>query len=129
MMVTSGEDFKPFITLGGKWARGAGHWWSGRESKLAQLAGVTVGDKLELDGKEIKVAAISENYVGHFIYLNQATYEQVYGTSPKDNTYLVKLKRANTIQYGERSCCLYGKKLLFWRGPKCNGYPSLWIRG
>lgn len=92
MMVTSGEDFKPFITLEE----------NGREvqvtdgavvsQKLAQLAGVTIGDKLELDGKEIKVAAISENYVGHFVYLNRATYEQVYGTSPQDNTYLVKLK-------------------------------------
>ncbi|EUC80096.1 MacB-like periplasmic core domain protein [Streptococcus sp. SR1] len=92
MMVTSGEDFKPFITLEE----------NGREmqftdgavvsQKLAQLAGVTIGDKLELDGKEIKVAAISENYVGHFVYLNRATYEQVYDTRPQDNTYLVKLK-------------------------------------
>ena len=92
MMVTSGEDFKPFIILEE----------NGREvqvtdgavvsQKLAQLADVNVGDKLELDGKEIKVAAISENYVGHFVYLNRATYEQVYGTSPQDNTYLVKLK-------------------------------------
>ena len=92
MMVTSREDFKPFITLEE----------NGREveitdgavvsQKLAQLAGVTVGDQLELDGKEIKVAAISENYVGHFVYLNRATYEQVYGTRPQDNTYLVKLK-------------------------------------
>ena len=92
MMVTSGEDFKPFITLEE----------NGREvqvtdgavvsQKLAQLSGVTIGDKLELDGKEIKVAAISENYVGHFVYLNRATYEQVYGTIPQDNTYLVKLK-------------------------------------
>ena len=92
MMVTSGEDFNPFITLEE----------NGRElqvtngavvsQKLAQLASVTVGDELELDGKEIKVAAISENYVGHFVYLKRATYEQVYGTSPQDNTYLVKLK-------------------------------------
>ena len=92
MMVTSGEDFKPFIILEE----------NGREvqvtdgavvsQKLAQLAGVTVGDELELDGKEIKVAAISENYVGHFVYLKRATYEQVYGPSPQDNTYLVKLK-------------------------------------
>ena len=92
MMVTSGEDFNPFITLEE----------NGRElqvtngavvsQKLAQLASVTVGDELELDGKEIKVAAISENYVGHFVYLNRATYEQVYDTRPQDNTYLVKLK-------------------------------------
>ncbi|WP_164497052.1 ABC transporter permease [Streptococcus oralis] len=92
MMVTSGEDFKPFIALeenGQEVEITAGAVVS---QKLAQLANVKVGDELELDGKEIKVAAISENYVGHFVYLNRATYEQVYGTRPQDNTYLVKLK-------------------------------------
>lgn len=92
MMVTNREDFKPFIALeenGQEVSVTAGAVVS---QKLAQLAGVTVGDKLELDGKEIKIVAISENYVGHFVYLNRATYEQVYGTSPQDNTYLVKLK-------------------------------------
>ena len=109
MMVTSGEDFKPFIILEE----------NGREvqvtdgavvsQKLAQLAGVTVGDELELDGKEIKVAAISENYVGHFVYLNRATYEQVYGTSPQDNTYLVKLKEP-TPSNTEKEAAAFMKK-------------------
>ena len=109
MMVTSGEDFKPFIILEE----------NGREvqvtdgavvsQKLAQLAGVTVGDELELDGKEIKVAAISENYVGHFVYLNRATYEQVYSTSPKDNTYLVKLKEP-TPSNTEKEAAAFMKK-------------------
>ena len=92
MMVTSGEDFKPFITLEENGQEVQVTDGAVVSQKLAQLAGVTVGDELELDGKEIKVAAISENYVGHFVYLNRATYEQVYGTSPQDNTYLVKLK-------------------------------------
>ncbi|MCY7098454.1 FtsX-like permease family protein [Streptococcus oralis] len=109
MMVTSGEDFKPFIILEE----------NGREvqvtdgavvsQKLAQLAGVTVGDELELDGKEIKVAAISENYVGHFVYLKRATYEQVYGTSPQDNTYLVKLK-APTPSNTEKEAAIFMEK-------------------
>ncbi|EJP23901.1 MacB-like periplasmic core domain protein [Streptococcus oralis SK304] len=92
MMVTNREDFKPFIALEENGQEV--HVIDGAvvSQKLAQLAGVTVGDELELDGKKIKVAAISENYVGHFVYLNRATYEQVYGTSPQDNTYLVKLK-------------------------------------
>ena len=60
-------------------------------------------------GREIKVAAISENYVGHFIYLNRATYEQVYGTSPKDNTYLVKLKEA-TPSNTEKEAAVFMKK-------------------
>ena len=109
MMVTSGEDFNPFITLEE----------NGRElqvtngavvsQKLAQLASVTVGDKLELDGKEIKVAAISENYVGHFVYLNRATYEQVYGTSPQDNTYLVKLKDPTPSNTEKEAATFMGK--------------------
>ena len=110
MMVTNREDFKPFIALEE----------NGREvqvttdgavvsQKLAQLAGVTVGDKLELDGKEIKVAAISENYVGHFVYLNRATYEQVYGTSPQDNTYLVKLKEPTPSNTEQEAATFMGK--------------------
>ena len=92
IMVTSREDFKPFIALQENGQEVEITDGAVVSQKLAQLAGVRVGDKLELDGKEIKVAAISENYVGHFVYLNRATYEQVYGNSPQDNTYLVKLK-------------------------------------
>ena len=92
IMVTSREDFKPFIALQENGQEVEITDGAVVSQKLSQLAGVRVGDKLELDGKEIKVAAISENYVGHFVYLNRATYEQVYGISPKENTYLVKLK-------------------------------------
>lgn len=109
MMVTSGEDFKPFIALeenGQEVEITAGAVVS---QKLAQLANVKVGDELELDGKEIKVAAISENYVGHFVYLNRATYEQVYGTSPQDNTYLVKLKEP-TPSNTEKEAAVFMKK-------------------
>ena len=92
IMVTSREDFKPFIALQENGQEVEITDGAVVSQKLSQLAGVRIGDKLELDGKEIKVAAISENYVGHFVYLNRATYEQVYGISPKENTYLVKLK-------------------------------------
>lgn len=109
MMVTSGEDFKPFIALeenGQEVEITAGAVVS---QKLAQLANVKVGDELELDGKEIKVAAISENYVGHFVYLNRATYEQVYGTSPQDNTYLVKLKDPTPSNTEKEAAIFMGK--------------------
>ena len=92
IMVTSREDFKPFIALQENGQEVSVTDGAVVSQKLAQLAGVRVGDKLEFDGKEIKVAAISENYVGHFVYLKRDTYEQVYGNSPQDNTYLVKLK-------------------------------------
>ena len=52
--------------------------------KLAQLAGVSVGDNFTIDGKTFKVGAITEHYVGHFVYMNQATYEEIYGQAPQD---------------------------------------------
>ena len=109
IMVTRREDFKPFIALQENGQEVEFTDGAVVSQKLAQLAGVTVGDKLELDGKEIKVSAISENYVGHFVYLNRATYEQVYGTSPQDNTYLVKLKEP-TPSNTEKEAAVFMKK-------------------
>ena len=109
IMVTSRENFKPFIALEENGQEVQVTDGAVVSQKLAQLAGVTVGDKLELDGKEIKVSAISENYVGHFVYLNRATYEQVYGTSPQDNTYLVKLKEPTPLNT-EKEAAAFMKK-------------------
>ena len=109
IMVTSRENFKPFIALEENGQEVQVTDGAVVSQKLAQLEGITVGDKLELDGKEIRVAAISENYVGHFVYLNRATYEQVYDTSPKDNTYLVKLKEP-TPSNTEKEAAVFMKK-------------------
>ena len=109
IMVTSREDFKPFIALQENGQEVEFTDGAVVSQKLAQLADVNVGDKLELDGKEIKVSAISENYVGHFVYFNRATYEQVYGTSPQDNTYLVKLKEP-TPSNTEKEAAVFMKK-------------------
>ena len=109
IMVTSRENFKPFIALEENGQEVQVTDGAVVSQKLAQLAGVTVGDKLELDGKEIRVSAISENYVGHFVYLNRKTYEQVYGISPKDNTYLVKLKEP-TPSNTEKEAAAFMKK-------------------
>ena len=109
IMVTSRENFKPFIALEENGQEVEITDGAVVSQKLAQLEGITVGDKLELDGKEIRVAAISENYVGHFVYLNRATYEQVYGTSPQDNTYLVKLKEP-TPSNTEKEAAVFMKK-------------------
>ena len=109
MMVTNREDFKPFIALEENGQEVQVTDGAVVSQKLAQLAGVTVGDELELDGKEIKVVAISENYVGHFVYLNRATYEQVYGTSPQDNTYLVKLKEPTPSNTEKEAATFMGK--------------------
>lgn len=92
MMVTDQDDLDPFVQLeknGEKLGLSNGVVLT---EKLAQLAGVSVGDNFTIDGKTFKVGAITEHYVGHFVYMNQATYEEIYGQAPKMNTYLVQLK-------------------------------------
>lgn len=92
IMVTDADDLEPFVHLeknGEKLSLSGGVILT---DKLAQLAGVSVGDNFTIDGKIFKVGAITEHYVGHFVYMNQATYEEIYGQAPKMNTYLVQLK-------------------------------------
>ena len=92
IMVTDKDDLEPFVHLeknGEKLSLSGGVILT---DKLAQLAGVSVGDNFTIDGKTFKVVAITEHYVGHFVYMNQATYEEIYGQAPKMNTYLVQLK-------------------------------------
>lgn len=92
MMVTDQDDLDPFVHLeknGEKLSLANGLVLT---EKLAKLAGVSLGDNFTIDGKTFKVGAITEHYVGHFVYMNQATYEKIYGQAPKMNTYLVQLK-------------------------------------
>ena len=92
LMMTEKEDLTPFIHLQHHQQELTLKDGVVITAKLAQLAGVKVGQTLEIEGKELKVAAIAENYVGHFIYMSQASYEQIYGQLPQDNTYLVSLR-------------------------------------
>lgn len=97
MMVTDQDDLAPFVLLeknGEKLGLSNGVVLT---EKLAQLAGVSVGDNFIIDGKTFKVGAITEHYVGHFVYMNQATYEEIYGQAPKMNTYLVQLKDKSEV--------------------------------
>lgn len=92
IMVTDKDDLEPFVHLeknGEKLSLSGGVILT---DKLAQLAGVSVGDNFTIDGKTFKVGDITEHYVGHFVYMNQETYEEIYGQAPKMNTYLVQLK-------------------------------------
>ena len=92
LMMTEKEDLTPFIYLQNHQQELTLKDGVVISAKLAQLAGVKVGENLEIEGKELKVAAIAENYVGHFIYMSQASYEQIYGQVPQANTYLVSLR-------------------------------------
>ena len=98
MMVTDRTDFAPFVSLrsikqGESLSLKKGVIIS---SKLAQLARVTVGDRLTLDGHSFKVAGITENYVGHFVYMDQASYQKIYGNRTSANSYLVQLRNPST---------------------------------
>ena len=92
LMMTEKEDLTPFIHLQDHQQELTLKDGVVITAKLAQLAGVKVGQSLEIEGKELTVAAIAENYVGHFIYMSQSNYEQLYGQLPQANTYLVTLK-------------------------------------
>ncbi|MGM0239420.1 FtsX-like permease family protein [Enterococcus sp. AZ103] len=66
--------------------------------KLAKLFDLKVGNKLTVkntDGKEfkVKIANITENYVGHFIYLTPTYYQKIFDEKPKYNTDLVNFKK------------------------------------
>lgn len=100
MMVTDRTDFSPFVSLR---SLKQGELLSLKKgviisSKLAQLARVTVGDRLTLDDHTFKVAGITENYVGHFVYMDQASYQKIYGKRTSANSYLVQLKNPSTGQ-------------------------------
>ena len=92
LMMTDKEDLTPFIHLQHHQQELTLKDGVVITAKLAQLAGVKVGQTLEIEGKELKVAAIAENYVGHFIYMSRASYEQIYEQLPQANTYLVSLR-------------------------------------
>ena len=97
IMVTDQDDLDPFILLEKNGERLSLSNGVVLTEKLAQLAGVSVGDNFTIDGKIFKVGAITEHYVGHFVYMTQATYEEIYGQAPKMNTYLVQLKDKSEV--------------------------------
>ena len=92
IMVTDQDDLDPFVHLEKNVEKLSLSNGVVLTEKLAQLAGVSVGDNFTIDGKTFKVGGITEHYVGHFVYMNQETYEKIYGQTPKMNTYLVQLK-------------------------------------
>ena len=54
--------------------------------KTAFLTGLKAGDTMTItkDGKdyEMKIAAVTENYMGHYIYMTGNVYEQTFGEKP-----------------------------------------------
>lgn len=82
------------------------------DEKLAKLYRLKVGSWLpvKLAGqptRRVKIAAIAENYVNHFIYLTPVAYQRTFHAKPGYNSQLVQLKSANeTVENA------YAKRLL-----------------
>lgn len=58
--------------------------------KAAKLLGAKIGDEITVkvqDGvsKKITVSGITEQYAGHYLYLDEEMYKDVFGTAPKYN--------------------------------------------
>lgn len=64
--------------------------------KLAKMKGIKVGDYIAIKDKQqneyaLKVTAIAENYIEHYIYMNANYYEEIFGTIPRENMLLLKI--------------------------------------
>lgn len=100
IMVSSGDDFGDFIHL--KDASSGDSLTLSDDGiiiseKLALLCHVEAGDSFTLkdsDGKKhiVKVAAVAEMNVGHYLFMSQKVYQKIFGETPDDNAYLVTLK-------------------------------------
>ncbi len=79
--------------------------------KLAQLLDIKEGDTIVLetddDTVEVKVTAITENYLLHYIYMSPTLYEQLYQEEIKPNTIL-----AITEELSEEQEDALGKSIL-----------------
>ena len=65
--------------------------------KLADLAGISVGDEVTVQNSQdkdikLKVAGISEMYMGYFIFMNESTYKDAFGKEASQNATILTLK-------------------------------------
>lgn len=64
------------------------------DQKLSELLDVEPGDTITVDGDiraEVTVAAVTEHYLAHFIYLSPAYYEEVFGEDYQETAFLLTL--------------------------------------
>jgi len=80
--------------------------------KVATLLNVDVGDTIiiedeEKGDKEVEISAICENYLGHYMYMSEDVYEELYGAIPRYNCVMFKVKDGQ-----EEKVSSIGEKLL-----------------
>ena len=86
--------------------------------KLADLAGISVGDEVTVQNSQdkdikLKVAGISEMYMGYFIFMNESTYKDAFGKEACQNATILTLKDhsdKNVEQTASRFMSLDGVK-------------------
>lgn len=82
--------------------------------QIAKKIGVKAGDELELKlnnkTAKVKVAAITENYLSHYVYMSKELYEKLYKKAPDYNEYYIKMPQTNDTIEKELGDELLGQK-------------------
>ena len=64
--------------------------------KTASLIGVKAGDEitLEKDNRKykVKITAVTENYMGHYVYMTPSCYEKIFGSKPDYSSTVYTMK-------------------------------------
>lgn len=63
--------------------------------KIAKLFNIKPGNELSLEKPDgslftVKVSNITENYIGHYIYMSESYYQSLFSSLPKYNVFLAK---------------------------------------
>ncbi|MDD2371044.1 MAG: ABC transporter permease [Firmicutes bacterium] len=71
--------------------------------KLSELTGVSKGDTLKITSNDnkvykLKITDVAENYVMHYIYMNNTTYKEIFGENTKYNIVISNNSTGNDIK-------------------------------
>lgn len=97
---SSSQSFKHYVLLNDRKHKQALHLSSNGviiSERLASLLKVKKGDFITLTDKnnqlrKMKIAGITEMYMGHFVFMNQTQYQKIFHQKFKSNASLVNLK-------------------------------------
>ncbi|MCQ2508279.1 MAG: ABC transporter permease [Dorea sp.] len=75
--------------------------------KTAKLLGVGIGDTIQIRDEEngnvdVVIQNITENYMGHYLYLTPAYFEKVHGHAPENNTLLFQTREGVSNEQVEK---------------------------
>ncbi|KFJ01239.1 ABC transporter permease [Bifidobacterium stellenboschense] len=73
--------------------------------RMASMLGVKEGDTVTVTDAEgarrtVRVAGVTEMYIGHFMFMSSGGYEHVFGEDWRANAYMVRLKDPSTANAG-----------------------------